>query len=76
MRWLRTVIRQASQSMSGVTRRLRELVTELEDLTLAVADEHSGYQPRRRTRQTSRSGGVIVQVRGGRAPRAVPVLAR
>ena len=32
--------------------RLRELVAELEDLTLAVADERSGYQPRR-TRQTS-----------------------
>ena len=28
-------------------RRLRELVTELEDLTLAVADQRSGYQPRR-----------------------------
>ena len=37
----------------GNHRRLRELVAELEDLTLAVADEHSGYQPRRRTRQTS-----------------------
>jgi len=34
-------------------RRLRELAAELEDLTLAVADERSGYQPRRRTRQTS-----------------------
>ena len=35
-------------------RRLRELVAELEDLTLTVADQRSGYQPRtRRTRQTS-----------------------
>ena len=35
-------------------RRLRELVAELEDLTLTVADERSGYQARaRRTRQTS-----------------------
>jgi hypothetical protein len=35
-------------------RRLRELVAELEDLTLAVADQRSGYQARsRRTRQTS-----------------------
>jgi hypothetical protein len=33
-------------------RRLRELVTELEDLTLAVADQHPGRHPRR-TRQTS-----------------------
>ena len=33
-------------------RRLRELVAELEDLTLAVADERSGHQARtRRTRQ-------------------------
>jgi hypothetical protein len=33
---------------------VRELVAELEDLTLAVADERSGYQARaRRTRQTS-----------------------
>jgi hypothetical protein len=35
-------------------RRLRELVTELEDLTLAVADERAGRHARiRRTRQTS-----------------------
>jgi hypothetical protein len=33
-------------------RRLRELVAELEDLTLAVADQHPGRHPRR-TRQTS-----------------------
>ena len=36
-------------------RRLRELVAELEDLTLAVADQASGHQARvRRTRQTTR----------------------
>jgi hypothetical protein len=29
-------------------RRLRELVAELEDLTLAVADQRSGHQPRNR----------------------------
>ncbi|HUB40496.1 MAG TPA: DUF6788 family protein, partial [Streptosporangiaceae bacterium] len=35
-------------------RRLRELVAELEDLTLAVADEGSGHQARaRRTRQNT-----------------------
>jgi hypothetical protein len=35
-------------------RRLRELVAELEDITLAIADQRSGHQPRaRRTRQTS-----------------------
>jgi hypothetical protein len=35
-------------------RRLRELVAELEDITLAVADQRSSHQPRtRRTRQTS-----------------------
>jgi hypothetical protein len=35
-------------------RRLRELAAGLEDLTLAVAGQHSGYQARsRRTRQTS-----------------------
>ena len=35
-------------------RRLRELVAELEDLTLAIADQHSRRQARgRRTRQTS-----------------------
>ena len=35
-------------------RRLRELIAELEDLTLAVADQRSGYRPRsRRTRQTT-----------------------
>jgi len=34
-------------------RRLRELVTELEQLTLAIADERNGHQARtRRTRQT------------------------
>jgi hypothetical protein len=33
-------------------RRLRELVAELEDLTLTVADQRSGHQPRtRRNRQ-------------------------
>jgi hypothetical protein len=35
-------------------RRLRELVAELEDLTLAVADEHASRQrPARRTRQNT-----------------------
>jgi hypothetical protein len=39
-------------------RRLRELITELEDLTLAVADERSGHQARtRRTRQTPAEPG-------------------
>jgi hypothetical protein len=34
--------------------RLRELVAELEDLTLAVADERSGHHPRaRRARQST-----------------------
>ena len=36
----------------------------------------SGLRQARGTDVTARSGGVIVQVRGGRAPRAVPVLAR
>jgi hypothetical protein len=35
-------------------RRLRELIAELEDLTLAVADERTGHQPRaRRTQQST-----------------------
>ncbi|MGO9292369.1 MAG: DUF6788 family protein [Streptosporangiaceae bacterium] len=35
-------------------RRLRELVAELEDLTLAIADQTSGHQaPARRTRQNT-----------------------
>lgn len=50
----KTVSRLVPDDQIDNHRQRRELTAELEDLTLTIADERSGYRPRtRRTRQTN-----------------------